>query len=96
MRPSMGMELARSQLLMRQGRYEEAVAELGTLLAVDPSNSIALCGLAYGLLRSGKWNEALQVSDSALGLDPEHSQTHSIRGLILLERERYPEAEESL
>lgn len=79
--------------LVRMGRGQEGLSELERALSLDPLSLIIATDLAetYYLLR--KPDAAMTRIDEVLALNPDFAQAHVVKGKILEELHRYPEAE---
>jgi len=95
--PSMKMlALCRTEL---EGEEEAALATARRAVALEPEDAFARTVLAVAQARrakggqKGKLREALQSAEAAAALDPDSDFAHSVRAGILLQLERYPEAE---
>lgn len=89
--------MQRGLFLIQQDRYSEAAVCFRELLSGNPRNSLALFNLAlcqYHLPNEKK--QSLESIDQALQCDPENSTFHSLRGLILLDRNQVSDAEKSV
>lgn len=81
-----------AQALARQGRADEAMAALGTLLAATPDHARAWATLGALHLKAGRAPAALGCLDRALALDPSAIAAHVDRGSALAVLERRAEA----
>ncbi|GAB3967776.1 hypothetical protein GCM10027615_18040 [Plantactinospora veratri] len=79
----------RAELLAELGRYDEAAAEVGFAIALDPSNVQALVMLAMVRLAGDKPEEALTAADSAVAAAPELIHPLVIRGHALADLRRF-------
>jgi Flp pilus assembly protein TadD len=77
-------ELARAQVLIELGRWDDAVALLGAVVAADPSESRPHCLLAQALLGAGRTAEALEQAGEAAAADPYDEWPHRLRAIALL------------
>jgi TolB-like protein/DNA-binding winged helix-turn-helix (wHTH) protein/Tfp pilus assembly protein PilF len=79
--------------LVRMGRGQQGLSELERALALDPLSLIIATDLAetYYLLR--KPDAAMTRINEVLALNPDFAQAHVVKGKILEELHRYPEAE---
>ncbi|PZG17617.1 hypothetical protein C1I95_15185 [Micromonospora craterilacus] len=84
--------LQRATLLAELGRYDEAAAELGFALALDPADTEALIMLARVHLAAARPVEALAAAESAVAAAPGRVPPLVVRGLALGDLERYAEA----
>lgn len=60
--------------LTREGKADEAIAELDFVLEVDPGNTLARINLAVAYHRAGRTDEALGALDGAFATDPEAAE----------------------
>ncbi|MFF5215172.1 tetratricopeptide repeat protein [Micromonospora sp. NPDC000442] len=84
--------LERATLLAELGRYDEAVAELGSALALDPAAASVSTMLARVHLAAGRPTEALAAAEAAVTAAPGQVPPLVVRGLALGDLERYAEA----
>lgn len=84
--------LQRAQLLAELGRYDEAAAELGYAIALDPANATALTMLARVHLAADRPDEALTAADAAVAAAPAQVDPLVARGLALTDLRRFSEA----
>ena len=79
--------------LVRMGRGQQGLSELERALALDPLSLIIATDLAetYYLLRNP--DVAMTRINEVLALNPDFAQAHVVKGKILEELHRYPEAE---
>ncbi|GIJ36500.1 Tetratricopeptide repeat-containing protein [Micromonospora sediminimaris] len=84
--------LERATLLAELGRYDEAVAELGFALALDPAAASVSTMLARVHLAAGRPAEALAAAQAAVAAAPGQVPPLVARGLALGDLERYAEA----
>jgi tetratricopeptide (TPR) repeat protein len=80
--------------LARLGKGHQALSELERALSLDPLSLIIASDVAetYYLLREP--DEAMTRINEVLALNPDFAQAHMVKGKILEELHRYPEAEE--
>ena len=78
--------LSKALVASASGRYEEALADLDTILAVDPDNVNALVGRGVALRRADRKDEALQSFEVALAKQPGNSAALRAKGAILEEK----------
>jgi len=62
--------------LKQDGKFEDAVAELGLGLQLDPQNPRLMTEVGFCLLELGRRREAAQVLGVALKLDPKSAETN--------------------
>jgi serine/threonine-protein kinase len=84
-----------SMLLMRMGRFDEAVREAHLTLYAAPMSGRFQAGLGEVFLYGGRYEEAVAAADKALLLDPSYAQAHGVRALALQHLGRYRESMES-
>jgi choline-sulfatase len=68
--------LLRGEALLRQGRFDEAVAAFDGVLASDPGNRFALVRSGTALLKAGKLAPAIPRLARAVELDPDQPEAH--------------------
>lgn len=61
-------------IYLRQGRHEEALAELTVALMLNPRSIEAHAAIAQVHLREGRFAEAIEASRRAIAIDPAHEQ----------------------
>jgi tetratricopeptide (TPR) repeat protein len=88
--------LARADLLLTDGRLDEAIGQYRELTENDPSRFEGHNKLGYVLMRTGRSQEALTSIRRALELEPKNAEAHNNLGLALMQVGRPPEAIESL
>ncbi|MBO4208827.1 tetratricopeptide repeat protein [Micromonospora echinofusca] len=84
--------LQRAQLLAELGRYDEAAAELGYAIALDPANATALTMLARVHLAADRPDAALESADAAVVAAPSRIDPLVARGLALTDLRQFKEA----
>ncbi|MEH1016453.1 tetratricopeptide repeat protein [Micromonospora sp. CPCC 206060] len=84
--------LQRAQLLAELGRYDEAAAELGYAIALDPANATALTMLARVHLAADRPDQALTSAEAAVAVAPTRIDPLVARGLALTDLRRFSEA----
>jgi len=75
-----------------EDRYEDAVAEYRSALAIDPVQSMPARALAWSLMRLGRRNEAIQAYDDYLALAPDDYAVRTARADLLMLMGRLPDA----
>src|SRR5678815_3723830 len=60
-----------AECLSRMGRHEEALAESGRALTLDPVSPNSINNHAMILFRAGRYDDAIRASQQALELDPQ-------------------------
>ena len=76
----------------RLGRYEEALPELVSALAIEPGYAEAHYNLGVALTRLGRVAEAIGYYQSAIALRPDMPEARNDLGNALLEQGRWDEA----
>ena len=84
--------LQRAELLAELGRYDEAAAELGFAISLDPGSVPALAMLARVKLAADQPTEALAAAEAAVAAAPGLVHPLVIRGLALTDLRRFSEA----
>jgi TolB-like protein/class 3 adenylate cyclase/Flp pilus assembly protein TadD len=64
------VHFAKGEILRAQGRFQEAIPEFETVLALDRSNAWALVALAHCKLRTGAIEEVISLVEQAIRLSP--------------------------
>jgi tetratricopeptide (TPR) repeat protein len=82
--------------LTRVGRFEEAVAESGRAVALDPVSPLSLNNRAMVYFRSRRYDEAIRSSRQALDLDPTLVNALWWEGLSYAGKSDFPQAIASL
>lgn len=82
-----------SSLYQSQGELAEAVAILRQALEQNPANNLLRLRVVRLLVAARSYREALQELDLVIRQHPEGAEGYRLRGLILMEQERWPEAE---
>lgn len=86
--------ISRGGLLADLGRYDEAAAEIGYAVALEPVNSTALILLARVWLAASRPAEALDAADRALAVVPDDRVALGARAMALTDLRRFTEAAE--
>ncbi|MER7168835.1 tetratricopeptide repeat protein [Micromonospora sp. NPDC000207] len=84
--------LQRAQLLAELGRYDEAAAELGYAVSLDPADPLALTMLAQVHLAADRPGEARTAAESAVAAAPQFVPPLVVRALALVDLREYAEA----
>ena len=84
--------LQRAQLLLQQGRFNDAQEALMQVLAAEPEHDYAHAMMGITLLNLKQPKEALEFVRKAIGLAPEESYYHSVLALALLNTKKSKEA----
>jgi tetratricopeptide (TPR) repeat protein len=79
--------------LMADGKLEEAVTAYRESLAVDPSFTEAMHGLARALQDLQRYDEAIVVAQNITELDPDDVLGHTSLSVLYMKKGMIPEAE---
>jgi predicted TPR repeat methyltransferase len=79
-------------LLMREGRFYDAVAAFDEALEIRPGFVDAMSNRATALSEIKRYEEAIEAFDQALALDPEHAISWNNRANTLAAMKRFEEA----
>jgi Flp pilus assembly protein TadD len=79
--------------LMVDGKLEEAVVAYRESLAVDPSFTEAMHGLARALQDLQRYDEAIAVAERIAELDPDDVLAHTSLSVLYQKKGMIPEAE---
>ncbi|MGN9775939.1 tetratricopeptide repeat protein [Micromonospora sp. H33] len=82
----------RAQLLAELGRYDEAAAELGYAVALEPANAAVLTALSRVHLAAGRPADARTAADGAVAAAPDWVPALVARAMALADLEEYAEA----
>lgn len=82
----------RAELLAELGRYDEAAAEVGFAIALEPDHLPALLLLARIRLAAGDPARALEAADAAIAVAPTLFHPLVLRGHALVDLRRFKEA----
>ena len=85
-----------AECLTRMGRYDDALAESGRALALDPLSANALGNRSMLLWRARRYDESIRVSQQALDLDPNFVNALWWQGLSFAGKGKFAEAVTSL
>ena len=88
----MSQHLLRAELLIEQGRYEQALSELQQQLRDDPQDAYALARQSVCLAELGRLAEAVQQAQAAIGWAPDAPYVHFALGRALTAQKKYAEA----
>jgi protein O-mannosyl-transferase len=83
-------------LLLRQGKVDEAVAQLRQAVARFPDNSLAQLNLGAALSRQGQFDEARQHLQRAIEINPRQSTGHVAMAHLLIRQNKFDDAREEL
>ena len=78
--------------LSKQGRLEEAVAELRLAIQADPAYATAHLNLAYAYDRLGRTDEAVASYQKVIALDPKSAAAFNNLGVLYTKKGKYDEA----
>ncbi len=94
---SIDLLISQAELRDAQGRYEDAITAYRAILAVEPSNEIALNNLSWLLaFQPNGAGEALTLIDKAIANAGNQGNFLDTRGVILMNLGRYDEAIKTL
>jgi tetratricopeptide (TPR) repeat protein len=79
--------------LMGDGKLEEAVAAYRESLAIDPTLTEAMHGLARALQDLQRYDEAIDVAQQITVLDPDDVLAHTSLSVLYQKKGMIPEAE---
>jgi len=79
--------------LMAEGHLERAVAEYQESIAVDPTFTEAMHGLARALQDLQRYDEAISVAQQIATIDPEDVLAHTSLSVLYQKKGMIPEAE---
>jgi Flp pilus assembly protein TadD len=88
----MNQHLVRAQLLLEQGRYEQALAEYQQQLRDDPEDAYAIACQSLCLIEMDRQAEAVAQARRAVALSPDAPFAHDALGRALAAEKRYPDA----
>jgi tetratricopeptide (TPR) repeat protein len=78
--------------LLIVGKYNEAISLFDKVLAVDPTNTLALSNKGTTLAYLQKYNEAISLFDKALSIEPNNTGILNSKGNVLVSLQKYNEA----
>ena len=81
-----------ADFLKSQGRFDEALSEMGHAQALDPLSLSISTGLGHVLYLSRQYDQAIQQYQKAIKLNPEFVQAHLWFGRPYLQKRMYREA----
>ena len=79
--------------LMADGKLDEAVATYRESLAIDPTFTEAMHGLARALQDLQRYDEAIEVAQKITELDPDDVLAHTSLSVLYQKKGMIPEAE---
>lgn len=82
--------------LLENGNYPQALTELLNAQQLDPSNAMIQNNLGLAYFARGKNETALVHLSRAVDLNPKYTEAKSNKGRVLVEVERYSEADQIL
>ncbi len=85
-----------SKISKAEGRYEEALAFLNTMLQTNPDDQTTLHNKAIALKSLGRFQEVLGCYDRVIRNDPKDTLLWNNKGFVLLKLGRYEDAIEAL
>ncbi|WP_212001474.1 tetratricopeptide repeat protein [Chitinophaga sp. HK235] len=88
----MAVLIQRAQLLLQQGRYQDALTTLKQYLSTSANDIDALFLLAICYMEMDKPEEAAQVISSSLGFAPDDDRFLYLRARLALNKNQLPEA----
>jgi len=74
-------------------RYDDALAEYGKALAIDPDDPAAMLGLATAYLSNNKMEKAMETARSALVRSPDDPELNLVMAEAMVGRNQFAEAE---
>lgn len=77
---------------LKLGRYDQAIAEFGEELRINPSSAAAHANLGLALSGRGRLDEAIAEYKQALEIDPNHAGAHNDFGTTLTQRGEWDRA----
>jgi tetratricopeptide (TPR) repeat protein len=83
---------AKSDVLYKLKRYEEAISVCEQAIRLDPYNAVAYDHKGNTLEKLERYEEAISAYEQAIRLDPNNAITHYNKGQALLALHRYEEA----
>jgi len=86
--------LARVLILFK--RWDEAIDEANSAIALDPASNEVLIDFAYTLCSAGRCQEAVSPAEQAARLDPEHFRPRAAAGFVYFMLGKYDDAEAAL
>ena len=84
--------ILRADLLLQQGRFNDAERELGQLLSNDPRHALAHALMAQAMLGQLRLNDAEYAAREAISSAPDEAFSHYAMSAVLRERRRFAEA----
>lgn len=81
-----------ADFLKSQGRFDEAMSEMGYAQALDPLSLAITTGLGHVLYLSRHYDQAIEQYRNAIKLDPKFVQTHLWFGRPYLQKRQFKEA----
>lgn len=81
-----------SEILLQQGRYDDAIRLAREALAIEPTNPVGEVNLGYGLLQKGQPDEAIIHCRRALALQPNQPDAYYDIGRAYLNKGQMDDA----
>ena len=78
------------------GNYDQAIAELQQVIALEPDNADAYTNLALSYFENGDYAEAVAAWTDVIDLDPEQAAAYYERGMSYLNLKQYEQAIDDL
>lgn len=82
----------RAWQLLQRGNIENALKEFHRAILAEPTNGLALQGIAEALGAAGRYEEALPYAEQAVAACPESSECYDALGRVLRDLQRHDEA----
>jgi len=79
-------------IFIRQGRYQEAIAQFTEALRVNPDYAEAHANIGAVFIFQGKYPEAIAQFTEVLRINPDYAEAHYSLGVILIFQGKYQEA----
>jgi tetratricopeptide (TPR) repeat protein len=92
MRSDTGVLLERADLLLAQGRFEDAEKQIREALSLEPENDYALSLLGRCFFDSKRFDEGIAVMRNAIAIDPENSFYYYLLGFGYYHKNIHAEA----
>jgi tetratricopeptide (TPR) repeat protein len=86
--PNSDVETTLGNLLLEQGRTEEAAAYYQHVMRLDPNSALAHYNLAVSLHRLGRFADAIAQYQAALRIDPNYPDAKDFLNQALLQNEQ--------
>jgi len=79
-------------ILVRQGRYQEAMAQFTDALRINPDSAEAHANMGAVFIFQGRYQEAMSRYTEALRIKPGYAEAHYSLGVIFIFQRKYREA----